>query len=280
MQVLCVLNFYAGGSYQRRVGRDAHNYVSQSVVSRSIRTISEIISTKLGPIYIKFPQSPNEIEIAKQEFFDRYSVPGIIGIVDCSHIPLTALKKDVEMAYINRSGFHSLNVQIIADANHLIRNVNARFPGSNHDSCIWRNSKVRTHLERRYNCGVYNEYLFGDTGYPLEPWLLNPIQNPADDIDAFFNRVLRSIRSGVERTLALLKGTFRCLLGERKLRYEPVICSNIVNACVVLHNILVSNNVPMKRGNLGEIVPVEDALPNEYHDVGNDIRRLLAEQIY
>lgn len=280
MQVLCALNFYAGGTYQRRVGRDAHNYVSQSIVSRSVRVISEIISTKLGPKYIKFPQTPGEIEKVKQEFFIRYGVPGIRGLVDGSHIPLAALENEIEMAFMNRKSFHSLNVQFITDLSDMIRNVNARFPGSNNDFTVWANSNIRCHLEGQYNSGVYDEYLFGDTGYTLEPWLLTPISNPADEIDAFFNRIHKTIRSGIERTIALLKGRFRCLLGERKLRYAPVVCAHIVNACVVLHNILVSNNVPFNGGNLGVIVPVEVPEPNEYYDVGNGIRRLLAETIY
>lgn len=257
--------------------------MSQSIVSRCVREFSKIISINLGPKYVKFPTLPDEIESTKQNFLDRYGVPGILGLVDCTHVPLAALKNDIEIAYINRKGFHSINVQIISDANNLIRSVNARYPGSLHDSFIWKNSQVFTHLQRQYSAGIYDEYLFGDSGYPLQPWLLIPIPNPADRIDRFFNKIHRSIRSGVERTIGLLKGRFRCLLCERKLRYKPSAVLNIVNSCAVLHNILVSNHVPFVRrnmGNMGEIVPVADALPDEYRNVGNDIRRYLAEQIY
>lgn len=181
---------------------------------------------------------------------------------------------------MNRKGWLSLNVQIISDANNLIRNVNARFPGSIHDSFIWRNSKVLRHLERRYNSGVYDEYLFGDSGYPLQPWLMTPISDPSDEIEEHFNQVHKSIRSGVERSIGLYKGTFRCMSGERKFRYEPHKVTRMVNACAVLHNILVANNVPFNRTYLGPPVPVADALPTEYHDVGEAIRRQLAERIY
>lgn len=280
MQVLCALNFYAGGSYQRSVGRDAHNFVSQSIVSRSIRKISEIISTHLGPKYVKFPQSQVEIEAIKQSFFIKYGVRGIIGLIDCTQVPLTALENAIEYLYLNRKGFHSLNVQIIGDLNNLILNVNAMHPGSIHDSLVWANSKVMTHLEGRYNNGVYDEYLFGDPGYPLQPWLLTPISEPIDAIDENFTRVHRTIRSGIERLIALFKGTFRCTLGERKLRYKPKIATNIVNACAVLHNILVANNVPLCQENAGEFVPVAEPLNNEYQTVGDAIRRQVAEEMY
>lgn len=280
LQVLSALNFYAGGSYQRRVGRDAHNYVCQSIVSRSVRNISDLISKHLGPKYVKFPQSDEEIESTKAGFYIKYKVPGIIGLVDCTHLPLAALKKEIEIPYVNRKGFHSLNAQIIGNVKNLILNINARYPGSIHDSIIWRNSKVLSHLEQRYNVGIYDEYLFGDSGYPLEPWLLVPISDPVDAVDRNFNHVQKTIRSGIERTIALWKGTFRCLLGERKLRYQPETLTNIANACAVIHNILVANNAPFYQQDLGEIVPMADALPNEYHTVGDSIRRRLAEQIY
>lgn len=73
----------------------------------------------------------------------------------------------------------------------------------------------------------------------------------------------------VERTIGMLKGRmrylfyfknfssinirmmrssnfFRCLLLERKLRYSPQKLEKITMACVILHNILIKNNVRLK----------------------------------
>ncbi|RZC42826.1 DDE Tnp 4 domain containing protein, partial [Asbolus verrucosus] len=45
------------------------------------------------------------------------------------------------------------------------------YPGSNHDSFIWRNSAVREALAE----GTFSEgWLIGDSGYPQEPWLMTP----------------------------------------------------------------------------------------------------------
>jgi hypothetical protein len=49
-----------------------------------------------------------------------------------------------------------------------IFNIFAEYPGSSHDSFIWRNSAVRDGLA----AGNFPEgWLIGDSGYPQEPWL-------------------------------------------------------------------------------------------------------------
>lgn len=37
----------------------------------------------------------------------------MIGIIDGSHIGLSAVPRDVEAGYVNRKGFHSINIQIV-----------------------------------------------------------------------------------------------------------------------------------------------------------------------
>lgn len=37
----------------------------------------------------------------------------------------------------------------------------------------------------------------------------------------------------------------RCLLKDRTLHYKPEKASSIINACIVLHNMCITNNVPI-----------------------------------
>ncbi|KAI4455473.1 hypothetical protein MML48_9g00002311 [Holotrichia oblita] len=83
------------------------------------------------------------------------------------------------------------------------------------------------------------------TGYPLRPWLLTPLDNPLPNSpEERCNNRLMSIRSLIERCNGLLKNRFRCLLKHRVLHYQPDIAGKIVNACVVLHNMCINNDVP------------------------------------
>lgn len=120
------------------------------MISRYVTKYSRIISDHLAPIYIRFPQNAYERSVAKTRFFQKYRFPGVLGVVDGTHVAITAVSKLVENAYINRRGYHSVNTQIVCDADFSITNINARFPGSTHDAFVYGGSVLNTHLQRLY----------------------------------------------------------------------------------------------------------------------------------
>ncbi|KAJ6643854.1 putative nuclease HARBI1, partial [Pseudolycoriella hygida] len=219
IQLCSTLNFFASGSYQRRVGQDAFACLSQSCVSRCIKSISKTIALKMSDKYIVFPTTPEEIESLVEGFQKLADFPGVFALVGGTRIALAALNKKIEFSYVCRKGFHSINTQVIVDSNMRFLNVNARYPGSAHDSSIWRNSLASSLLGNMYNQmgSKWKYFLLADTGYPLEPWLLKPYASPRTSAEKEFNVRLRSLRSLIERAIGLLKARFRCLLKEREL---------------------------------------------------------------
>ncbi|KAG8177441.1 hypothetical protein JTE90_008625 [Oedothorax gibbosus] len=169
--------------------------------------------------------------------------------------------------YVNRKSSFSINVQLICDTDMYILNVNARYPGSTHDAFIWRHSAVKNALEQYHEPGSWlcdniyflltyvvlhflhlkkNQIIKRDSGYPLEPWLLNPILNPAPGSPSErFNTAFIRTRNTIERCNGLLKSRVRCLLKARQLAYDPTRAGKIINACVVLHNVCRRFNVPL-----------------------------------
>ncbi|MCI4376667.1 hypothetical protein PGIGA_G00190980 [Pangasianodon gigas] len=127
---------------------------------------------------------------------------------------------------------HSINVQIICDAAHIITNVEAKWPGSVHDSRMYRESTLSNRLE----CGEIDRFLLGDRGYPCQPTLITPYPEPEPGPQQHFNVAHCRTRARVEMTIGLLKARFQCLL---HLRVTPERACDIIAACVVLHNIAI-----------------------------------------
>lgn len=96
-----------------------------------------------------------------------------------------------------------------------------------------------------------------------------------------FNQKLCSVRQIIERTIGLLKVRFRCIMGERKLRYTPTKVGRIIYSCATLHNFLILNKFNILRdvdndmlANIidSQNVPQSATLPQDHLQSG-EIRR-------
>ncbi|XP_050706134.1 uncharacterized protein LOC126991405 [Eriocheir sinensis] len=77
----------------------------------------------------------------------------------------------------------------------------ASYPGSVHDPYIWRQSV----LQQQFVEGQYGDsLLLGDSGYPLEPFLMTPVSQPTTDAHRAYNRSHSRTRVVVEQTFAVV----------------------------------------------------------------------------
>ncbi|XP_071034238.1 putative nuclease HARBI1 [Parasteatoda tepidariorum] len=198
------------------VGQDFTVCMSQQSVSNCILSVSSALNSVMND-YIRFPLQKSE-----QEFYDYSGFCGVTGAIDCTHIAIIAPKDDDthrEQNYVNQKNFHSLNVQLVVDMQQNILNISARFPGSSHDSYIWKSSDLRRLLQQ---AKLNDTWLLGDSGYPLDPWLLTPISGDnLSSSEEEYNRRHVSGSGTVERCNGTLKSRFRCLLKHRVLNYSP-----------------------------------------------------------
>ena len=117
-QVCATIRYLAFGDMQRTIG-DTLN-ISQGQISRVIRIVSAAIARKSRQ-YIYMPTKDERGEI-KQHFFREHQIPGVVGVVDGTHIRIQR-PHDFEYSYVNRRNYHSINCQMVVDSNYLIRNV-------------------------------------------------------------------------------------------------------------------------------------------------------------
>ncbi|KAG7155456.1 nuclease HARBI1-like 22 [Homarus americanus] len=86
----------------------------------------------------------------------------------------------------------------------------------------------------------------GDSGYPLEAFLMTPFRNPSTPGEVRYNNSHTKTRVVVVQTFGVLKSRFRCLhRSGGSLQYDPSKCAKIVNACFLLHNYCLMRRVPL-----------------------------------
>ncbi|XP_046384885.1 putative nuclease HARBI1 [Ischnura elegans] len=113
-QVLVALRFLAEGSYQRGVGQDFLMAVSQPTVSRCVTKVTSSICDRLHQ-WINFPQTDNEMAAVQERFRANAGFPGIVGLIDCTHISIVTPAIHAE-GYRNRKGYFSLNTQMVRNS--------------------------------------------------------------------------------------------------------------------------------------------------------------------
>ncbi|XP_071232722.1 putative nuclease HARBI1 isoform X1 [Salvelinus alpinus] len=225
-QMVCVaLRFFASGAFLYSVG-DAEQ-LNKATICRTIRSVCLAIKA-LADVFISFPGHRRLCDI-KEEFYRIAGFPNVIGAVDCTHIRIKAPSGAHEADFVNRKSFHSINVQMVCNADCVISNVVAKWPGSVHDSRVFRASEIYQCLSQ----GEFSGVLLGDRGYGCQPFLLTPFTDPQEAQQAY-NHAHARTRARVEMTFGLLKARFHCL---HKLRVSPVRACDITVACAVLHNV-------------------------------------------
>ena len=229
-QLLVALRFYATGSFQLVVGDTAN--IDSATVCRTLHRVSRAIAG-LRDRYVVFPETDDMRRKVMKEFHAKSKLPGIVGAIDCMHVPIQSPGSPDAEIYRNRKGYMSINVQLVCDTNNIISDVVARWPGSVHDSTIFENSHIRALLET----GQLDGILVGDGGYASKTYMLTPVINPTTAAESTYNAAHVLARNCIERTNGMLKRRFPCLKYGMRLHLENIL--PVIVATVVLHNIAV-----------------------------------------
>ncbi|MCO5574777.1 hypothetical protein L7F22_028569 [Adiantum nelumboides] len=175
-------------------------------------------------------------------------LPNCCGAIDATHINIHLSKNETNESWYNRYGNYSMVVQGIVDANMRFLDVKIGWPGSCNDKRVLQNSgfyrpcQGREHLAgpsfNHENLSI-QEYIVGDGGYVLLPWLLIPYSRPMLQSTSHcrYNFFHSSTRIVVEQAFGRLKETWKFLGGTSRSPNLLTLPSTI-QACCILHNML------------------------------------------
>ncbi|XP_067909275.1 putative nuclease HARBI1 [Heterodontus francisci] len=231
LKVTVALNFLSTGSFQGSTG-DTGN--SQSAAHWCIKEVTNALFRRARD-YMCFQTDLNSQAETAIGFKAMAGFPQVQRIIDCTHVAIK-VPEHQPVAFINRKGFHSLNVQLVCD--HYNQSLFAmvgvtktrrhRFKdliplstyviGTNMDHdlqlCFTRllcsHSVISKILDQGGNIPSWNQgWILGDKGYPLRTWLLTPVRNPCMDAEEKNNVCQRTTQATIEQAISLLKMRFR-----------------------------------------------------------------------
>lgn len=221
------LLYVADPGYQNSVGEIIG--IHQSTVSKTVAEVIEKIWQKAN-LWIKFPSSNEEIREAQRLWQQIHTFPAAVGVLDCTHVHI---RKPSQFGdeYINRKGFASINVQATCDAQDKFTSVDVQWPGSTHDSRIWKRSDICAVMRRNTERAL----LLADEGYGIEPCLMTPYRIPNTPQETRYNNLLKKERVCIERCFGQLKQRFSIL--QYKTRVKLTNIPKLIVCCIILHNI-------------------------------------------
>ena len=227
--LMVFLRYLATGSFMKVCSELC--FISKSTAWKSIHSVIKNL-VKVRTSFIKFP-GQSEFQRIELAFRQKKGFPGVIGCVDGTHIPIEVPKSDIAETFRNRKGYMSLNCQMVCGPIGEIYDCITGWPGSTHDSRIWRESQI----SRRLGAMIGERYhLLADSAYPISVNLLPPFKNPPERQHRRFNYLHSSTRMAIEKAYGVIKRRFPLL--KFGLRFRTVVDSaNCIVAAVILHNI-------------------------------------------
>eukprot|EP01018_Ginkgo_biloba_P032004 Gb_41474 [translate_table: standard] len=197
---------------------------------------------------IQWPTDLNSLHQIKEGFHLKQGFPNCCGAIDATHIQMDLPYNESSIDWYDCEHNYSMLVQAIVDSNMRFLDICTGWLGSLNDTCLLRNSSFYRLCEggERFNGHLVSigtidmrEYIVGDGGYPLLPWLIIPFSGAVTNAQKLFNFKLSSTCIVVERAFGKLKNTWRLL--QNKVKNPNLeLLPRIIIVCCILHNMLLS----------------------------------------
>ncbi|KAK6967724.1 nuclease HARBI1 [Biomphalaria glabrata] len=207
-------------------------HMSKGSLYLTLKNFCQVL-TEMRSDYIKWPVDQIGLRKIAQEFEQETGLPGVVGAIDGIHFPIKQ-KSRLAHAYRNNQNYLSIHMQAVCDANLMFLDVHCGNPGSVDDETVYRSCDLRDKL--LHDPLPADLHLVGDSGYPLEPFMLTPYPGDIRRLTSTqreFNERHNNALLAVKLSLQLLQGRFQ-RLKFLDMERESDIPVTIV-ACCVLH---------------------------------------------
>nr|UBY07167.1 NBS-LRR disease resistance protein [Dasypyrum villosum] len=196
---------------------------------------------KRGIHHVHWPDS-SKMDKIKYMFGNIHNMHNCCGVIHTTNVPFGP--------NYDHGKTQNIIMQFFIDPKMRFWNIHLTSAGSMDRLSILQNSKFFKECEKGAHLNgsklkaaldgpEVGEYIIGDEGYPLLPWLITPYQEEDLSSKAEFNRRHSSATSCALKALARFKGTWRCLQGETRWPDNLDTLEMMLGACCLLHNIVI-----------------------------------------
>lgn len=168
---------------------------SPSCVWKAIECFTKALQRRILDIV----QWPEDLKKVEQQFRSRAGMPGVVGAIDGCQIRIKA-PAETQKDYLNRKFFHSINLLAVSLPDKSFSYVHIGYPGSVHDSRVYRNSSlgrlIRNNPSKLFPNNSY--HLIGDSAFPCSNFMIPAIKSALvkNDSERKFNFKLSQTRVG------------------------------------------------------------------------------------
>lgn len=170
--------------------------MNRSTALRCVYSVLNALFSCFADMFINAYRDSDRTSNIAIEFEKRFGVPGVIGVIDGSHIPIMKYshRRDA-CSFINRKGWKSIILQAVVDAAGRFINIDVGEKGSRHDAFVFHSSDIGAWLETNEaeECIIKGkQYLLGDGAYRLK-WYMMKAFDKRSKIPAQFDGCWKSI---------------------------------------------------------------------------------------
>ncbi|XP_022995251.1 protein ALP1-like isoform X2 [Cucurbita maxima] len=223
--------------------------MNQSSVSQITWRFVEAMEEK-GIRHLSWPSTEEDMDQIKSKFKKIRGLPNCCGVIETTHIMMTLpTTESANGVWLDREKNCSMILQVIVDPEMRFCDIITGWPGSLSDALVLESSGFfkRSQDGERLNgkkmklseSSELGEYIIGDSGFPLLPWLLTPYQGKGlADYQTEFNKRHFSTRLVAQRALTRLKEMWKIIKG---IMWKPDKhkLPRIILVCCLLHNIMI-----------------------------------------
>ncbi|KAK7252032.1 hypothetical protein RIF29_35715 [Crotalaria pallida] len=203
--------------------------VPVSVSKFCVKHLCRVLCTNFR-FWVSFPNQ-TDLQSVSNSFQTLSGLPNCCGAIEASRFQVIGTETSDDQC---------VAAQVVVDSSCRILNVVAGFNGNKNNSMILKSSTLFKDIEDGMllnnddEANLKNQYLVGDSCYPLLPWLMVPFHDAAPGSDEeSFNKAHEVMRLSAIRTAASLRnwGILR-----EPIRDEVKMAVAYIGACSILHN--------------------------------------------